>query len=187
MGFVLGAVGDLVRLVCSTLVSRAHGGERKDTLTWEVRRVNNLAVIETILRNRRRFFLEIRSGMELHAKIRAMLVSGIVFLALYGMVMGSTHSLWQVFSSAVKLPLLFLSTLIITLPTLYFFNLIFGSNQSLTQNFCLVLTAITVTAVLLLSFAPIVMFFAQRGCVCYFGHSGGAFPVPGNAARLGRA
>ena len=121
--------------------------------------MNNLAVIETILRSRRRFFLEIRQGVELGLKIRAMLTSGIAFLALYGMVMGSTHSLLQVLSSAVKLPLLFLTTLLISLPTLYFFNLIFGSNQSLTQNFCLILTAITVTAVLLLSFAPIVMFF----------------------------
>jgi hypothetical protein len=121
--------------------------------------VNSLAVIETILRSRRRFFLEIRQGVELGLKIRAMLTSGIAFLALYGMVMGSTHSLLQVLSSAVKLPLLFLTTLLISLPTLYFFNLIFGSNQSLTQNFCLILTTITVTAVLLLSFAPIVMFF----------------------------
>ena len=121
--------------------------------------MKNLAIIETILRNRQRFFLEIRQGMELRAKVRAMLISGIAFFALYGMVMGSTHSLWQVLSSAVKLPLLFLATLVICLPTLYFLNLIFGSNQSLTQNFCLVLTAITVTAVLLLSFSPIVMFF----------------------------
>jgi hypothetical protein len=121
--------------------------------------VNHLAVIETILRSRRHFFLEIREGIGLGNKIRAMVLASVVFLALYGMVMGSTHSLWQVLSSAVKLPLLFLATLVISLPTLYFFNLIFGSNQSLTQNFCLVLTAITVTSVILLSFSPIVMFF----------------------------
>jgi len=121
--------------------------------------VNNLAVIETILRNRHRFFTEIRDGVELGHKMRAMLVSGMAFLALYGAVMGSTHSLWQALSSAVKLPILFLATLVVCSPTLYFFNLIFGSNQSLTQNFALILTAITVTAVLLLSFAPIVLFF----------------------------
>ena len=121
--------------------------------------MKNLAIIETILRNRERFFVEIRQGVGLAAKIRAMILSGIAFFALYGMVMGSTHSLWQVLSSAAKLPLMFLSTLVISLPTLYFFNLIFGSNQSLTQNFALILTAITVTAVLLLSFAPIVTFF----------------------------
>ncbi|MEE9616485.1 MAG: actin-binding WH2 domain-containing protein [Anaerolineae bacterium] len=121
--------------------------------------MNNLAIIETILRNRRGFFIEIRDGVELGHKMRAMLVSGVAFLALYGAVMGSTHSLWQALSSAVKLPILFLATLVVCSPTLYFFNLIFGSNQSLTQNFALILTALTVTAVLLLSFSPIVLFF----------------------------
>jgi hypothetical protein len=121
--------------------------------------VNNLAIIETVLRNPSKFFTEIRDGVELGRKVRAMLLSSIAFFALYGAVMGSTHSLWQVLSSAVKLPLLFLATLVVCSPTLYFFNLIFGSNQSLTQNFSLILTAITVTAVLLLSFAPIVLFF----------------------------
>ncbi len=121
--------------------------------------MNDLAVIETILRNRFHFFIEIRDGLHLQAKMRALLVSSIVFLALYGAVMGSTHSLWQALSSAVKLPVLFLATLIVCSPTLYFFNVLFGSNQSLTQNVVLILTAITVTSVLLLSFAPIVVFF----------------------------
>jgi hypothetical protein len=121
--------------------------------------VNSLAIIETILRNRRHFFTEIREGVELGPKMRAMLVSSIAFFALYGAVMGSTHSLWQTLSSAAKLPVLFLATLVVCSPTLYFFNLIFGSNQSLAQNFTLILTAITVTAVLLLSFSPIVLFF----------------------------
>jgi hypothetical protein len=121
--------------------------------------MRDLAVIETILRNRHHFFIEIRDGVALSEKMRAMLISSILFLALYGAVLGSTHSLWQTLSSAAKLPLLFLTTLIICSPTLYFFNVLFGSNQSLTQNFALILTAITVTAVLLLSFAPIVVFF----------------------------
>jgi hypothetical protein len=121
--------------------------------------MNDLAVIETILRNRFHFFIDIRDGVQLQAKIRAMLVSSVVFLALYGAVMGSTHSLWQALSSAAKLPILFLATLVVCSPTLYFFNVLFGSNQSLTQNVTLILTAITVTSVLLLSFAPIVLFF----------------------------
>jgi len=123
------------------------------------RTMKDLAVIETILRNRHHFFIEIRDGVELGPKVRAMLISSIIFLALYGAVLGSTHSLWQTLSSAAKLPLLFQATLIICSPTLYFFNVLFGSNQSLTQNVALILTAITVTAVLLLSFAPIVVFF----------------------------
>jgi hypothetical protein len=121
--------------------------------------MKDLAVIETILRNRYHFFSEIRDGIDLQEKIRAMFISSIAFLAVYGAVMGSTHSLWQALSSAVKLPVLFLVTLVVCSPTLYFFNVLFGSNQSLTQNIALILTAITVTAVLLLSFAPITMFF----------------------------
>ncbi len=121
--------------------------------------MSSLTIIESILRDRQAFFREIREGQDLRDKIRAMLISSIAFLALYGAVLGSTHSLWQAMSSAVKLPLLFLATLIVCAPTLYFFNLIFGSDQSLSQNIALMLTAITVTAVVLLSFAPIVLFF----------------------------
>ena len=121
--------------------------------------MNDLAIIETILRNRTHFFHEIRDGINLREKMRAMLVSSLLFFALYGGVMGSTHSLWQALSSAVKLPIMFLATLFICAPTLYFFNVLFGSNQSISQNIALILTAITVTAVLLLSFAPITLFF----------------------------
>jgi hypothetical protein len=120
---------------------------------------DDLAVIERILRNRHAFFSEIRDGVDLGAKMRAMLVSSVAFFALYGAVMGSSHSLWQALSSAVKMPILFLATLFVCAPTLYFFNILYGSNQSLTQNVTLILTALTVTAVLLLSFAPITVFF----------------------------
>ena len=121
--------------------------------------MKDLAVIETILRNRFHFFVEIRDGIGLKEKTRAMLISSLIFLAIYGAVMGSSASLWQALSSAVKLPLLFVATLLICSPTLYFFNVLYGSNQSLTQNVALMLTAITVTSVLLLSLAPIVVFF----------------------------
>jgi len=121
--------------------------------------MKDLAVIETILRNRYHFFVEIRDGIGLQGKMRAMLVSSVLCLALYGAVLGSTHSLWQALSSAAKLPILFLATLVVCAPTLYFFNVLFSSNQSLTQNVALILTAITVTAVFMLSFTPILLFF----------------------------
>lgn len=119
----------------------------------------DFGIVERILRSRYDFFEEIREGQDLQAKMKAMVVSCVAFLALYGAVMGSTHSLWQTLSSGAKLPLLFLATLLVCAPSLYFFNLLFGSNQSLSQNLTLILTAITVTSVLLLSFAPITLFF----------------------------
>ncbi|MBU1879529.1 MAG: actin-binding WH2 domain-containing protein, partial [Chloroflexi bacterium] len=117
-------------------------------------------VIDRILRNRNAFFSEIREGQEVNAKIRDMLISSAVFLALYGAVMGSTSPHWQqALASAIKLPVLFLITLIICLPSLYFFNLFFGSRLTFFQTLALVLTAITVTSVLLVSFLPITLFF----------------------------
>jgi hypothetical protein len=119
----------------------------------------DFGIIEKILRNRYDFFTEIREGIELREKMKAMLVSSVCFFALYGAVMGSTHSLWQTLSSGVKLPILFVATLFVCVPSLYFFSLLFGSNQSLNQNITVILTAITVTSVLLLSCAPITLFF----------------------------
>lgn len=136
------------------------------TDTTKVKREGNrlfnaqdFSIVEKILRNRQAFFEEVREGVDLQAKMRAMLISSICFFALYGAVMGSTHSLWQTMSSAAKLPILFLATLFVCVPSLYFFSLLFGSNQSLSQNITIILTAITVTAVLLLSCAPITLFF----------------------------
>ncbi len=121
--------------------------------------IQDFAIIEKILRNRYKFFTEIREGIELPEKMKSMFISCVSFFALYGAVMGSSHSLWQTISSAVKLPILFVATLLICVPSLYFFSLLFGSNQSLSQNLSVILTAITVTSVLLLSCAPITLFF----------------------------
>jgi len=119
----------------------------------------DMAVIEALLRNRFRFFAEVRDGQALPAKIRAMLSFSAACLALYGAVIGADHSWQQSLSSAVKLPVLFVVTLLVCLPTLHFFNVLFGSSLSLRQNFALLLTAITVTAVVVVSFAPMVLFF----------------------------
>lgn len=121
--------------------------------------MENLTIVETILRNRVDFFAEIRDSIRLPYKIIAMLISSFVFLAIYGGVMGATHSLPQVASSAIKLPVLFVVTLIICTPSLYFFNLFFGSKQTISQNVALVLTAMTTTSVLLVSLAPVTLFF----------------------------
>lgn len=116
-------------------------------------------VIERILRKRGAFFDEIEEGDDLAGKSRNMLIGGVLFLAVYGAVLGISSSPLQAVSSAIKLPILYLITLAICLPTLYFFNLLFGSRLTLSQTFALIMTAIAVTAILTLSFAPIALFF----------------------------
>lgn len=126
---------------------------------WSGGFAQDFAVVETILRDRQHFFEDIRAGVGLSEKIRAMLVSSSVFLAVYGAVLGSTHSLVQALSSAAKLPLLFFATMLVCIPTLYVFSILFGSNQRLNQSIALVLSALTMMSVLLLSFASITFFF----------------------------
>ena len=87
-----------------------------------------------------------------------MLVTSLFSLAAYGAVLGASHSALQTGSSAIKLPLLFLATLAICLPTLYLFNLIFGARLGMMQAVVL-MTCITVISVLALAFAPISLFF----------------------------
>src|SRR4051812_19485298 len=116
-------------------------------------------VIERFLRDRADVWRQIRLEYNLNALIGQMLASSTAALACYGLVMGSSHSLWQALASAFKLPILFLLTLAICLPTLYLFNLLCGGRLSARQALALVLSAITVTATLTLAVAPITLFF----------------------------
>jgi hypothetical protein len=120
---------------------------------------NGLLIIERILRDRSGVWEQIVSQRELPPLITQMLASSAVSLALYGTVLGASYGWQQALSSLVKLPLLFLATLAICLPTLYLFNLVFGARLSMVQAVALILVSITVTAVLTLAFAPISLFF----------------------------
>lgn len=116
-------------------------------------------VLIGLLRDRAAFLEEIRSGVKLDSKSIALLICSSLFLAVYGAIIGSFHSWAQALSSAVKLPALYLITLIICFPTLYFFNILFGSRKTFGQHFVMLLTAVSVISVLLFSFAPITLFF----------------------------
>ncbi|MDX1992858.1 MAG: actin-binding WH2 domain-containing protein [bacterium] len=124
--------------------------------------IHHLSIVESILRTRDEFFAEIREGIGLRQKVASMLVSSAVFLAFSGAVLGAgsqSYPVPQMLSSAFKLPILFLITLIICTPSLYFFNLLFQSRQTIWQAVALIMTAVTTTSVLLVSFAPIMLFF----------------------------
>jgi hypothetical protein len=124
-----------------------------------VAQASGLLVIERILRDRRGIWQQVVEDRDLNRLTGQMLISSTVALACYGAVLGSFHSVLMALTSAVKLPLLFLVTLAICLPTLYLFNLVFGARLSVRQSLALVMVALTVTAMLALAFAPISLFF----------------------------
>jgi hypothetical protein len=121
--------------------------------------MQHFAVLVALLRNRQVFLEEIRKNNKIERKIVSLLISSSVFFAIYGAIIGTSSSWLQAVSSAIKLPALYLITLMICLPTLFFFDILFGSALSFSQYAALILTTVAVISVLLFSFAPITLFF----------------------------
>ncbi len=106
-----------------------------------------------------------RSRIEVPARGIAVVL---VLLAMsYGVCMGcfalfkdGGPSVWQVVASTVKVPALFVLTLLVTFPSLYVFNALVGSRLVLSSVLRLLVAALAVTVTVLASLGPIVAFFS---------------------------
>ena len=116
-------------------------------------------VLMQLLRDRGNFLTEIENNKYIDKKIVSLLVCSSLFLALYGAILGSTHGSLQIISSAFKLPALYLLTLLICLPTLYFMDVVLGSKQTFSQYVALLLASVAMMSVMLFGFAPVTLFF----------------------------
>lgn len=116
-------------------------------------------VLMQLLRDRSNFLSEIENHKYIDKKIISLLVSSSLFLALYGAIIGSTHGGLQIISSAFKLPALYLLTLLICLPTLYFMDIVLGSKRTFSQYVALLLASMAMISVMLFGFAPVTLFF----------------------------
>ena len=116
-------------------------------------------VLMQLLRDRRNFLSEIENHKYIDKKIVSLLISSLLFLALYGAIIGSTHSALQTISSAIKLPALYLLTLLICLPTLYFMDVVLGSKRTFSQYLALLLASMAMMSVMLFGLAPVTLFF----------------------------
>ena len=116
-------------------------------------------VLMQLLRDRSNFLSEIENHKYIDKKIVSLLISSLLFLALYGAIIGSTHSVWQTISSSIKLPALYLLTLLICLPTLYFMDVVLGSKRTFGQYLALLLASVSMMSVMLFGLAPVTLFF----------------------------
>lgn len=121
--------------------------------------MNHFAILMHFLRDRQKFLEEISKGIRIENKIIALLISSSAFFALYGAIIGSFSGGLQIVASAIKVPALYLITLAVCLPTLYFFEVISGSRRSFGQYLALLLASMSIIGVMLFSFAPITLFF----------------------------
>ena len=85
------------------------------------------------------------------------------FTFIYGIVMGSYHSLPQSLVSGIKVMVLFLGAIIICFPSFFVIQQVLGSKMNLRQMLIIVLSGFVLTSALALSFSPIIVFFQITG------------------------
>lgn len=124
--------------------------------------------LDGILRRREDYFSEVFNDRGVGRQIGRLLATIILLSAFYGVMMGTASGFWFMVASAVKVPILFLLTLLICYPVLYVVNVLMGSRLNLLQSLALILLAIALDAILLASCAPIVVFFTLTGANYHF-------------------
>ena len=126
---------------------------------------NTLERIDTLLRGGFTGRDQLRQG-RVDVAVRELAVAALplgvaygVFMGLYAVMRGGDASGLQLLATAVKVPMLFLLTLIVTLPSLYVLSALARSRLSFSQTVRLLLAAVTVNMALLASFGPVTAFF----------------------------
>ena len=101
-----------------------------------------------------------------HVSARGLAVVAVLLAGVYGAGVGSFavirtggESWMQLLASAVKMPLLFFLTLVVTLPSLYVFSALVGARLRAVSVARLLVSMVGVAVAVLASFSPIVVFF----------------------------
>lgn len=127
--------------------------------------------VDYVLRHPDALNESLRRDDDLWALARVFFAVTIVMAGIYGAVMGgtnwfqasptpfSTDALFMI-ASAVKVPLLFLLTLLIVLPPIYVSSTFVGARASFSQMTTLLLASLAITSVVLASTASVSFFFA---------------------------
>ncbi len=122
-----------------------------------------MSVFYSLLRDSENFFHQIFDGEHLWSKASQLIIGCVAFFFIAGFVMGIYNSPLQAIAAGVKIPLLFLLSLIICFPALFVFNIILGSKLGILQSLVLIFAAYGIMACVLVSFAPIALFFIFIG------------------------
>jgi hypothetical protein len=124
-----------------------------------------MAQVDRLLRGHYTRPADLREG-KIEVPVRTLVVLGLVLGALYGVFMGlyavlrpTNPSFAQLIVTALKVPLLFLLTLVVTFPSLYVFSALANSRLGSLDTLRLLLVAVSVNLALLASFGPVTGFF----------------------------
>jgi hypothetical protein len=140
-----------------------------------IERPGLFGLMDALLRRRDGFFEEIFANERIGERMRWFLVAIAVLSGFYGATMGAigfggdmSKGILQAFTSAVKVPALYLLSVAICFPVLYIILVLMGARLRFAQTLSLILLALTLNSVLLASCAPILLFFMVTGADYHF-------------------
>ena len=118
--------------------------------------------------NRDEFFHKIIQDEKPAKKILSQYLLLNIFSFLYGLVMGSYHSLTQALAAGIKVPVLFSLALLVCFPAFFIIQYILGSKLKFHQMISVILSGFVLTTSIMVSFIPIIVFFLLTGSNYYF-------------------
>jgi hypothetical protein len=124
--------------------------------------------LSRLLSDREKFFAEVAESEGLGRKIAHSTWTLIVFAAIYGAAAGAYAGALQSLSAAIKLPLLFIATLVICFPGFFVIQVLVGSRLRLAQMLALVFGSLALAAILLAAVVPVTLFFLLTGANYHF-------------------
>ena len=153
------------------------------------------ATVRRYLVDRRSLFARIRDAHHLPSLLLHMGGVSVFFSALYGFAVGLYVGEWQPLYNAIKFPWLLFATLALCVLALYMLNSLAGSRLSFLQTTAVVLSAILVTATLLIALTPPLCFlmltslqsyylaiFVNLIAICLAGAGGASFALQATSA-----
>ncbi len=128
--------------------------------------MNSVAFVDHLLRNHDQVITDIQDESKSRFITSTCIKVFLCLSAFYGLIMGSQNLVhggidgWKyTLAAGIKLPMLFLFTLAICLPLFYVLNVSIGPRTRFQTVLGLLMSSIAVTSIVLISCAPIVLFF----------------------------
>jgi len=109
------------------------------------------------------FYEQIIDVQDMTSKILNRLFILLLFSFIYGAFMGCFNGFLQAISSGIKVPILFTLIIIICFPAFFVIQSILGSKLTILQMISVILSGFVMITTILVSFAPIILFFLITG------------------------
>ncbi|HKI77937.1 MAG TPA: hypothetical protein VKA26_05305 [Ignavibacteriaceae bacterium] len=120
------------------------------------------------LNNKDEFFDNIFHETNTWSRVWRLVLFFILLTFLYGVVMGCYSGILQALTAGVKVPVLFLLSLLICFPAFFVLQYILGSKMLLSHMIIIILSGFVLTAAIMVSFSPVVILFVVTGGNYYF-------------------